>query len=417
MNETNNLTTTTTTTTTTMTTTTATTTDMKYRNPITESDEDELLASSQETSKSTTGRTNQSTPVDTADKPSNLREEASTSKAAMSTKQSALAAKRDVKKRKKSQNQLRKNRYQRAVFILGKIAKDQAAGTPVDEAETKRLKSIVEDYESYLKRKQSQPQVESKRESTSQKRNRSTTEVPGAQPKKPRRSEGEHSSTTTARHFCDVARDSLQVAIIDGKSSSPSTIQERWVEIDVRLSSMVLSYVLDNPAGPHPEFDSSETLRGYRVIKCADQASLDFLTGSVAKISNAFVGLQLRLIPARDIPKRPRARIWLPPLEEPGEKLLRCIKLQNKSIPGIDEWQLIKEENPNKASKPILVAICDESIEALKKTDNKISFGIRKARIKIFQGDKAADEDDTEEVDDASQLLRNVGIEEPRDAQ
>ncbi|XP_050339619.1 uncharacterized protein LOC126765931 [Bactrocera neohumeralis] len=408
----------TTTTTTTNLTTTATTKDMNYRIPITESDEDELLASSQETSKGTAGHTNLSIPADTAVITANVREEASTSKAAMSTNQSALAAKGEIKKkRKKSQNQLRKNRYQRAVFILGKIAKDQAAGTPVDEAETKRLKAIVEEYESYLKRKQSEPLVENIQESTSQKRNRSTTETPETLPKKPRRSEGEQNSATAARHFCDVARDSLQVAIIDGNSSSPSTVQERWVEIDVRLSSMVLSYVLDNPAGPHPEFDSSETLRGYRVIKCADQASLDFLTGSVAKISNAFVGLQLRLIPARDIPKRPRARIWLPPLEEPGEKLLRCIKLQNKSIPGIDEWQLIKEEKPNKASRPILVAICEESIEALKKTDYKISFGIRKARLKIFQGDKAADEDDTEEVDDASQLLRNVGIEETRDAQ
>ncbi|XP_050337648.1 myb-like protein X [Bactrocera neohumeralis] len=267
MNENNNATTTTTSTTTTKLTTTATTKDMNYRNPITESEEEEeLLASSQETSKSTTGHTNQSIPVDTAVKAPDIRVEASTSKAAMSTNQSALAAKgENRKKRKKSQNQLRKNRYQRAGFILGKIAKDQAAGTPVDEAETKRLKSIVEEYEGYLKRKQSQPQEESKRESTSQKRNRSITEVPGTQPKKPRRSEGEHSSTTTARHFCDVARDSLQVAIIDGNSSSPSTMQERWVEIDVRLSSMVLSYVLDNPAGPHPEFDSSETLRG---IKC-----------------------------------------------------------------------------------------------------------------------------------------------------
>ncbi|XP_050337718.1 uncharacterized protein LOC126764036 [Bactrocera neohumeralis] len=374
---------------------------MNYRIPITESDEDELLASSQETGKGTAGHTNLSIPADTAVITANVREEASTSKAAMSTNQSALAKGEIKKKRKKSQNQLRKNRYQRAVFILGKIAKNQAAGTPVDEAETKRLKVIVEEYEGYLKRKQSEPLVENIQESTSQKRNRSTTETPETLPKKP-------------RHFCDVARDSLQVAIIDGNSSSLSTVQERWVEIDVRLSSMVLSYVLDNPAGPHPEFDSSETLRGYRVIKCADQASLDFLTGSVAKISNAFVGLQLRLIPARDIPKRPRARIWLPPLEEPGEKLLRCIKLQNKSIPGIDEWQLIKEEKPNKASRPILVAICEESIEGLKKTDYKISFGIRKARFKIFQGDKAADEDDTEEVDDASQLLRKVGIEETR---
>lgn len=69
---------------------------------------------------------------------------------------------------------------------------------------------------------------------------------------------------------------------------------------------------------------------------------MDFLTGSVAKIRRAFVGLKLRLIPAKDIPRRPRARICLPSLEEPGDKLLRYINLQNKDIPGIYDWQLIK---------------------------------------------------------------------------
>ncbi|XP_039951613.1 uncharacterized protein LOC120768912 [Bactrocera tryoni] len=390
-----------------------------YQNPIIKSEEDDLIAFSQETIKSTTERISNSTPVVTAAETAKPKVEASTSKAAIATHQSALVAKVDNhhKKRKKTQNQLRKRRYQQAVFILGKKAKDQAAGIPVDEDEIKRLKQIVEDYESFLKGKQSEPQNESTNQRSSLKRNRPTTESQGTLPKKPRRSEGEQSSSTAARHFCDVARDSLQVAVIDGNSSSPSTVQERWVEIDVRLSSMVLSYVLDNPEGPYPEFDSSETVRGYRVIKCADQSSLDFLTGSVAKISNAFVGLQLRLIPAKDIPKRPRARIWLPPLADPGEKLLKCIKLQNRAISGINKWQLIKEEKPNKASRPILVAICDESIEALTKADNKISFGIRKARIKIFQGDKAADEDDTDEVDDASQLLRNGDIKEMQDEQ
>ncbi|XP_018788385.1 PREDICTED: uncharacterized protein LOC108968680 [Bactrocera latifrons] len=363
-----------------------------YRNPIMKSEEDDLIAFSKETIKSTTGRISNSTPVVTAAETANPRVEASTSKAAISTNQSPLVAKvgNQRKKRKKTQNQLRKRRYQQAVFILGKKAKDQAAGTPVDEDEIKRLRRIVEDCE----------------------RKRPITESQGTLPKKPRRSEGEQRSSTVARHFCDVVRDSLQVAVIDSNSSSPSTVHERWVEIDVRLSSMVLSYVLDNPAGPYPEFDSSETVRGYRVIKCANQSSLDFLTGSVAKISNAFVGLQLSLIPAKDIPKRPHARIWLPPLEDSGEKLLRCIKLQNRAISGINKWQLIKDEKPNKASRPILVEICDESIEALTKADNKISFGIRKARIKIFHYDKAADKDDTNEVDDVSQLPRNGGIKE-----
>ena len=88
------------------------------------------------------------------------------------------------------------------------------------------------------------------------------------------------------------------------------------------------------------------------------------------------------------------------------------IKLHNKPVPGIDEWQLIKENKSNKKSRPILVAICKESIQTLSKADNKINFGICKARLKIFQGDKAADEDDTEKVDDNSPLLTDFVIKE-----
>ena len=35
---------------------------------------------------------------------------------------------------------------------------------------------------------------------------------------------------------------------------------------------------------------------------------------------------------------------------------------------------------------------------ALSRAENKINFRTRKGRLKISQGDKAADEDDTEEV-------------------
>lgn len=55
------------------------------------------------------------------------------------------------------------------------------------------------------------------------------------------------------------------MSIIDENFFSPNNIQETCVEIGVeigvRLSSLVLSYLPDNAAGHHSEFDSSETLR------------------------------------------------------------------------------------------------------------------------------------------------------------
>ncbi|XP_017486960.1 PREDICTED: uncharacterized protein LOC108375361 [Rhagoletis zephyria] len=171
-----------------------------------------------------------------------------------------------------------------------------------------------------------------------------------------------------------------------------------------------MDYIVDNPEGPHPEFDLSESLRGYRVIKCADQFSLDFLAGCVAKISDAFEGLKLKVIPAKDIPRRPRARIWLPPIAEPGEKLLRCIKLRNKNIPAIDEWELIKvEERKMPTNKPVLLAVCAESLQALAEADSKIRFGIRKAKVRVFLGEGSPVEEDPG-VDGAGELLMGVKL-------
>lgn len=135
-----------------------------------------------------------------------------------------------------------------------------------------------------MKRKQSDPAVETSKLSGSQKRNRSQNEETANLNKKPRQLTDKNNAVIV-RHFSDVARDNLQAAFIDGNFSSPSTIHERG-----------------------------------------------------------------------------------------GEKLLRRIKLKNKS----------------------------KSIGAVSTSDNKISFGMGKARMHIFQVDEAADEDDTKEVDDAS---------------
>lgn len=127
-----------------------------------------------------------------------------------------------------------------AVLILGTIAKDQAAGTSIDEGVLKLQRQIVVEHESFLKRKQSETLIETNRQGVFQKRNRLQNEAMGTMPKKPKRKQH---SAAAARHFCDMTRDIPKVAVIDANFTSPSTIQERWVEIDVRLSSLVLSYV------------------------------------------------------------------------------------------------------------------------------------------------------------------------------
>ncbi|XP_017471009.1 PREDICTED: uncharacterized protein LOC108362504 [Rhagoletis zephyria] len=264
-------------------------------------------------------------------------------------KSAAVAGSNSAKQQRKPSCVVMRQMYQKALDMLDKIDKNAAAGA-TDRASTLEA-------------------------TETKKRNRPYNEGgQGAITKKAKQG-GDAESAATAKHryFSDVARDHLQAAIVDENSKTPLAVQQKWVEIDVRLSSLVMNYVLDNPEGPYPEFDSSESLRGYRVVKCADQFSLDFLAGCVAKISDFFVGLKLKLISAKDIPRRPRARIWLPPMDEPGEKLLRCLKLHNKDIPAIEEWELIRvEERRRPTNKNILLAICAESLDALEKADYRL---------------------------------------------
>lgn len=65
-----------------------------------------------------------------------------------------LATKEEIqlRKRKKSQNQLRKSRYEREVFVLGKITKDLAVGISVDIEEIKRQMQAVEEKGSLAQR-------------------------------------------------------------------------------------------------------------------------------------------------------------------------------------------------------------------------------------------------------------------------
>jgi len=87
--------------------------------------------------------------------------------------------------------------------------------------------------------------------------------------------------------------------------------------------------VLTNPGSPIPSYDSSDVVRSHRVITCVNQGSRMFLVERIAKISEVWNGLTLKLIPARVIPRRLRARIWLPNGQSDYEKIVRTLRVMN----------------------------------------------------------------------------------------
>lgn len=169
-----------------------------------------------------------------------------------------------------------------------------------------------------------------------------------------------------------------------------------------------MDHLINNQGGPLPCFDSSEVIRGYRVIKCEDAFSKEFLSGCVHKIRDAWDGLRLKLILAREIPRRPRIRIWLPNMAIDSDKLITCLKLHNPAVP-MDDWKVIKAEEPHNNTLSFLLLITEDSAVSIEKIGCKLRFGIRHAKVKIFRS--AGLIDDLDEVDDANKLLEDMRIE------
>ncbi|XP_073821572.1 uncharacterized protein [Musca autumnalis] len=155
------------------------------------------------------------------------------------------------------------------------------------------------------------------------------------------------------------------VAVANDKKGKLSLITTaEWGMVETKLSEKVMEHVLTNEDSPVPHFDSSEVHRGYRVIKCMDEFSKGFLEKCMVKISGAWEDTSLRLIPAQEIPIRPRARVWLPKIDCDGPKLLQGLARMNKDV-TMDDWSVIATEPPNNNSMSLVLSITEAGVDAL----------------------------------------------------
>ncbi|XP_070144865.1 uncharacterized protein [Drosophila kikkawai] len=337
-----------------------------HKSTESELDEEELLRSDDETlaPSNTEGGVKTSTPQTT--QPKHTKAAASQAKATG-----------EHGKTKPWTHQQRKAQASKAHFILAEIARNEKEGKadPRDAADKARFLAVIEEYERYEKE---HPETSLPPQA---KRNRSQ----------------------------EVARDSLAMALIDELNDDGRLLMEKWEEVETQLAEMVTDKLLSEPTGQSPSFDSSDMVRGHRVIRCDDEFSRDFLADCVASLSKAWKGISIKLVPAKDIPRRPRARIWLPKGLSSHERVLKTLRAMNKGV-DMEDWAILRAEREMKSSQPYLFLINQRCLEQLKAADNKVRYGIRKAKVKVF-----LDEPDDileDEVEDANKLLDDLAIDD-----
>ncbi|XP_044248546.1 uncharacterized protein [Drosophila takahashii] len=173
------------------------------------------------------------------------------------------------------------------------------------------------------------------------------------------------------------------MAQVDDLHDDGRLLSEKWEEIEVKVADMIAERLSAVPDGPIPSFDSSDMVRRHRVIKCDDSFS-------------------------REIPRRPRDRIWLPKDQTDQGKVLSLLRAQNPEV-HTEDCAILKVEKEMMTSKPFLFLINQRCLPQLEKADYTIRYGLRKAKIKVF----LAEPDDVFElVDDTNKLLDDLIIDD-----
>jgi hypothetical protein len=288
-----------------------------------------------------------------------------------------------------------KQKYIRAKYILEKIAKNKETGKvhERDLLDKIRFEAVVREYEDYLKSKP----AEAPNQTVAEKRNRSQDETTPAASKKVKRN-------TTQLKYNEVVKSDLHVVLLDSITMSGKPIITFWAEVETKITELIMEKVaLDSNA--NLSFDSSGMLRGCRAIVCGNLESRNFLGECVEKIKDTWEGICLKMIPAKEAPVRPKARIWIPKLATDGKELLRHLQLMNKDVP-MQDWHVLKQEDTKKYSCCYLLLINEPSIKVLEQKNFHLLFGLRKARIKVLNREEVAEVN--EEVESLIEQLEQI---------
>ncbi|KAL7724842.1 hypothetical protein ACLKA6_012828 [Drosophila palustris] len=224
-------------------------------------------------------------------------------------------------------------------------------------------------------------------------------EAPGPSAKKSRVQPG--------RSFAQIAKERILIGVLDQGNADGRIPRNQWKWVETALATRCFE-MLDSEPGPPPICKDVGWYQGnVKVIACDDERSAELYKAAVSKIGEVYPGAKLVAIDWKDVPVRPRARLWIPSSMKEPDKLLLMLQRCNPSLPTHD-WKVAKiEEMPGPTSQAVII-LNKESLAPIDAAGGELNFGFSSVFIRVYKSDatpanglsdKPAEEDITEELE------------------
>ncbi|KAM8718252.1 hypothetical protein ACLKA7_000954 [Drosophila subpalustris] len=221
-------------------------------------------------------------------------------------------------------------------------------------------------------------------------------EAPGPSAKKSRVQPG--------RSFAQIAKERILIGVLDQGNADGRIPRNQWKWVETALATRCFE-MLDSEPGPPPICKDVGWYQG-NVKVIDDERSAELYKAAVSKIGEVYPGAKLVAIDWKDVPVRPRARLWIPSSMKEPDKLLLMLQRCNPSLPTHD-WKVANiEEMPGPTSQAVII-LNKESLAPIDAAGGELNFGFSSVFIRVYKSDatpanglsdKPAEEDITEEL-------------------
>lgn len=209
----------------------------------------------------------------------------------------------------------------------------------------------------------------------------------------------------------EIVKLDLKVAIVDKSTTDLRISPENYGRVESAIFDGIYDLITKQPLCKAPVFSSKERFRGYIVVNCDCQSSVEFLKATVGKMGAPWKDAQLEVMLLRELPALPKAFVNIPLSvdtkqvgREFGERTLAVLKAQNLDMPMMS-WKLLRVGNIVKRSVLMTFAIDKESLVALDKKGDVLNLCMREVRVYTSKGGLIIDEEKDKEESIIADLM------------
>lgn len=179
----------------------------------------------------------------------------------------------------------------------------------------------------------------------------------------------------------EVAKRHLSVALLDASNSFGQMTKEQWKIVESAIFNEIVAQMEAEPERPLPSFDGAGWFNGVKLIKCKDDATLEWVKGVVSKLKGLWKNAQLKIVDRASIPAIPKAKVTIPRIVKP-EVTLRLLQSQNPDIPTKD-WKILHVDKGTKDGQNYILQITEDAEDILYPRYGKMSWGVGSVFLRL----------------------------------